>query len=76
MLALVPGGFETLQTLAQKKAQRVVAIYLLMSSRSSHLFLLLTCHLPFHTSAHQDRALHHGALTLGRARGSTTVLIY
>lgn len=77
MLASVSDGFETLQTKAQKRFEELL---LFISSPAPALPICLfsshvTSHFILQLQALQDRALHHGALTLVRAAGSTTVQI-
>lgn len=77
MLASVSDGFETLQTKAQKRLNELLLFtsspapaspICLLSSHVTSCFIL-------QLQALQDRALHHGTLTLGRAPGSATVQI-
>lgn len=76
-LASVSHGFETLQTKVQKRLKELLLFIsspapalpiCLFSSRVTSCFIL-------QLQALQDRALHHGALTLGLAPGSTTMQV-
>lgn len=77
MLASLSDGFETLQTKTQKRLKELL---LFISSPAPALpICLFSSHVTscfiLQLQALQDRALHRGALTLGRAPGSTTMQI-